>query len=288
MAFGKAETMSLPSTSTVDIETLFTQHGVPPGFNFFTGGVQAVPSAALAPNEKAAVTNMFNGGLTTLEKISPRLAAEIRPQLPLVLAFASVAKGKFQNLKPVTFPSQAGMIGANWLFPQAIKYIATPSATNPAYTSYPADSWNLSLTAGTQVDLFGQSSFTQNTPPTTTSTLTVSNYFKPSPTNGQRELILVLNNGLIEVGSTPALEQFQLLTQNENKYGPYTVEPINEITIEDNKAIYQYPTPLGAFALYHDVGTDWTAMPINTQTSTIKILGIVFYEHELFPSITYV
>ena len=92
----------------------------------------------------------------------------------------------------------------------------------------------------------------------------------------------------LKIGSTPALEQFQLLTQNENKYGFYAVQPINEITIEDNKAIYQYPTPLGPFALYHDVGTDWTAMPINTQTSTIKILGIVFYEHELFPSMTYV
>jgi len=48
----------------------------------------------------------------------------------------------------------------------------------------------------------------------------------------------------------------------------------------NSKAIYQYPTPLGAVPVFYDRGVRWGFLPEVSGTSTIKLLGLVFYEHD--------
>jgi len=115
-----------------------------------------------------------------------------------------------------------------------------------------------------------------------------TNYYRTSSTTGAHSAILVFNNGIIEIGSTPKIEQFRLISEGFTKYGIYTVAPIVEERIEENRLIYQYPTPLGAVPIFYDKGIMWSVMPKVTGTSTIKLLGLVFYEHDFAADLKWV
>jgi len=242
------------------------------GIPVFMGDRESVVYAALESDEVRAITKVFNYGLNQIRRISPKIASDIEPQLSLALKVAGIFKDMIPEKKSYTFPSQTGSLGVAWLFPQAIRYVATPDASNPAYTSYPANSWTLSLTAGTPAYFFGDG----------------TNYYKSSPATGRHSAILVFNNGVIEIGSTPKIEQFRLTAEGFTKYGIYTVAPIVEERIEENRLIYQYPTPLGALPIFYDKGVMWGFMPNATGSSTIKLLGLVFYEHDLFSTLKWV
>jgi hypothetical protein len=253
----------------------------------FEGGRSTVSVASLAPNEAGAVTMAFNQGLAILRKVAPSIAAEMQNQLPVALAMATLAKGTLSStgaVKQITYPSQVGTIGVNWLFPQAVKYIATASATNPAYTDYSNDSWNIPLTAGSLANILGSGTLTANTPPTTVGTVAINNRYQACSLQNQHEFWFVFQNGLLEIGSTPAIEQWHIETAQANQYGIYTTSPINEQPIEMNKAIYQYNT-LGVIPVYFDSGINWYGLPQTTQTSQLKLLGMTFYEHDLFPTV---
>jgi len=253
---------------SVALEELLRGVGVP----VFAGGRDRVDYEELSAKERAAVERCFRAGLEHLERVAPSIAASIRPQLGLVLKFAGVAKATFPESKPIAFPSEPGTIGVNWLFPQAIKYAATPSADNPCYTSYKANLWEMDLTAGTAAYFFGDG----------------TNYYKASPATAKHAFILVFKDGVIEVGSTPKVQQFQIKTEIQHKYGVYTVEPLVEVPVEEGKALYQYPTPMGAVPIYHDLGIMWGFMPTYSGTATIKLLGMVFYEHDFASELKWV
>ena len=276
-------------TGSDSLLNIFNLYGVPPGINVFTGGVSSIQYNALGWQEVFAIMQAFSAGVKVLEKVAPSIAKGFKDQLMVAVAFGAIAKAKFQNNKVIGFPGQPGTIAVNWLSPQLLRYINAASATQPAYSDYVADTWNLSLTAGAIINFLGNTTWTQNTPgSTTTSTISVNNYYKANPINGQRQLSFILQDGMIEEASTPCIDQLQILTQNEQKYGPYTVEPLRDQTIESNKTIYQIPTPVGVIPLWYDVGTVLIGMPFNTQTSTIKLHGLSFYENELLPNVTYV
>jgi len=55
--------------------------------------------------------------------------------------------------------------------------------------------------------------------------------------------------------------------------------------VEKNVALYQYPTPLGALFVSHERGVMWGFMPKRTGTVTIKMLGLIFYEHDFMSSL---
>jgi len=241
---------------------------------FFAGKeyTESVNIATLSREETEALRNVFMYGVAQLEKIAPEIAKDIKAQESLVYKVAGVFKEMLPEKKSYSFPSVSGSLGVAWLFPQAIRYAATPSSSYPCYTSYPANSWNLSLTAGTAVYFFGDG----------------TNFYKASPTTGQHSMILVFKNGVVEIGTTPKLQQFRLYAEGITKWGIYTVVPLVEIPIEKNKAIYQYPTPMGPVIIPYDKGVMWGAMPEASGTSTIKLLGLVFYEHDLFSTLTYV
>ena len=242
------------------------------GILVFAGGRTRVDYEPLTADERKAVNECFMAGLRHLEKVAPEIAASIRPQLSLVEKFAGIAKAVFPETKPIAYPSEPGTIGVNWLFPQAIKYAASASSTYPCYTSYSTNLWEISLTAGAAAYLFGDG----------------SNYYKASPTTGQHAMLLVFQDGVVEVGSTPKIQQFQIKTEIQAKYGIYTVEPLVEVPLESGKAIYQYPTPMGAVPIYHDLGIMWGFMPAYSGTATIKLLGMVFYEHDFAAELKWV
>jgi hypothetical protein len=234
------------------------------GIPVFMGDRESVVYTPLESDEAAAIRKVFNYGLNQLKRITPKVASDIEPQLSLALKVAGIFKDMIPEKKSYSFPSQTGSLGVAWLFPYAIKYYGTPSGTYPCYTSYATNSWDISLTAGTAAYLFGNG----------------TNYYKASPTTAQHSALLVFNNGILEIGSTPKVEQFQLTAEGFTKYGIYTVAPIVEERIEENRLIYQYPTPLGATPIFYDKGIMWGFMPRVSGTATIKLLGLVFYEHD--------
>jgi len=140
------------------------------------------------------------------------------------------------------------------------------------YSSYKLNSWDIDATAGTAIWFFGDG----------------TNYYKASSQAHKHSMILVFHNGVIEIGSTPSIDQFRIVAEGLTKYGIYTVAPVVEERVEEGRAVYQYPTPLGATIVFYDRGIMWGAMPRVTQTHTIKLLGLVFYEHDLFPDLTWV
>lgn len=253
---------------SVRAEELFARLGIP----IFTGDRKEFVYQEISASEKNVVTKVFNTGLRQIERVSSTIASDIRGQLDLAIRMAGVFKEMLPEKKSYTFPSETGSLGVAWVFPQAIRYVATPSSDTPCYTSYPANSWDITLTAGTPAYFFGDG----------------TNWYKASPSTGKHSMLLIFNNGIIEIGSTPKLDQFRLVAEGLTKYGIYTVAPVVEVPIESGKTIYQYPTPMGAVPIFYDKGIMWGFMPRTSGTSTIKLLGLVFYEHDLFATLKYV
>jgi len=223
----------------------------------------------LSADEKKWVGYVFDDGIKHLRKVAPSIASDIAKQRDLAINMAGVAKATFPVRKNYAFPSVPGSLGVAWLFPQGLKWVATPNASNPCYTSYKANSWDIDVTAGTNAYLLGDG----------------TNFYRANPNTDQHTFILIFDGGVIEIGSTPSIEQFHLITEGKRDYGVYTVEPLTDIPLEKNVAIYQYPTPLGAVFVSHDRGVMWGFKPRVSGTKTIKLLGLIYYEHDFLSSL---
>jgi len=241
------------------------------GLNIFAGGREVVDYIELTDQEQEAIHTVVDNVGKLLRRVSSALADDWEAQRSAFIKMGGIAKGLFPEAKPISFPSEPGMIGVIPIIPQAIKYAATPSATYPCYTDYATNSWDISLTAGTASYLLGSS----------------ANYYKASPTTNAHSFMVIAQNGIIEVGSTPSLDQFRVITEVSTKYGIYAPHALVDQTIEVNKSIYQYPT-LGMIPVFHDLGIKLSAMPIATKTADIRMLGLVFYEHDFLSDVTYV
>lgn len=223
----------------------------------------------LSPVEREAVEWVFDRGIERLRKVSPVIAADIAAQRELAVVFAGVAKALFPSPKDYIFPSIPSRLGVAWLDPYTFKYASTPNATNPCYTSYTSNTWDISVTAGTAAYIMGDG----------------TNYYKASPTTEAHSFVLIFKDGLVEYGSTPSVQQFRLLSEGKSDYGAYTVDPLVEIPVERNVALYQYSTPLGAVPVGHDRGLMWSFMPRRSGTMTLKLLGMVFFEHNFLSTL---
>jgi len=224
----------------------------------------------LSESERRWVEWVFDTGIKQLKKISPVIADDIARQKELAVVAAGIAKAAFPSLKDYTFPSTPGNLGVAWLDPYTFKYRATPSPSYPCYTSSTTHTWAIPITAQTPAYIMGTS----------------TEFYRSSITTDARSYVLVFENGLIEYGSTPAVQQFQLGSDGKADYGAYNVPPLIELPIEKNVAVYQYPTPLGAVLVGFDRGIRWGFMPRRTGTMTLKLLGMVFYEHDFLKTLT--
>ena len=237
----------------------------------FTGGRETVAYDPITTDEKQAIERFFNYHSRILYNISPKIANLFNEHKSAVLKFAGVAKGLFTKSKPIKYPAESGTIGIDILMPYFIKYTASPSSSAPAYTDYTNNTWDLSLTAGTDVYFLGSS----------------SNWYKANPQDDQNMMLVIFKDGVLEVGTTPKIDQMRIVTEINQKYSPWVVNPLVEIPVEEGKTIYQYNT-LGILPVYPDLGVKWYAMPKYSGTSTIKLLGVVFYEYDGFSDTKYI
>jgi len=255
---------------SINLRDLFREE-LGEGINVFTGGRDVVNVERLTREEEDAVLMCVRMVERQLALISPSLAADWRKHESAWLKWAAVAKGLFPEKKPVSFPSEPGKIGVAPLFPQAIKYAASPSDTAPCYTNYETNKWTIPLTAGTAAWILGDG----------------SHYYKASPQTNKHAMLVVMQDGVIEVGTTPSAQQFRIVTEIYSRYGIYVANPLVDNTIEHGKLIYRYPTP-GMIPVYHDLGIMWGFMPTRDGKADIRLLGLVFYEHDLFPTVTWI
>jgi hypothetical protein len=254
------------------IEELFKETLAPPmGIPVYIMGKSAsdtVESAPLDKDEMAVVTRCINEYKQGLAKVSPVLAELVERNRKFVVTCAGIAKETFPVKKNYMYPSQSGSLGILPLCPPAIKY-ATPSATYPCYSSYTLNSWDIPITANTAAYLFGDG----------------TNYYQASPTTEKYSFIVVLKDGVIEVGTTPSIEHMRLYTEANKKWGVFVPHPLTEIPVEAGKMLYQYNT-LAAVAEDHVTKLMWGFMPRRTGTARIILLGFVFFMHDFMPDLT--
>jgi hypothetical protein len=244
--------------------------------NAFIGRAR-YPRASLDESEEIAIDTVVNAGLAHMARVAPEVYdAILRPftgakLVDLVKMFASIAKAQFPSQKPYTYPPERGKLGIAWLFPQAIKWTDAPSDAEPCFTSYKSNSWDIDITAGAPAYIFGSA----------------DKFYYTSKTSEKYSAILVLYNGLVEIGSTPSAQQFQLISDTKT-VAPYVVEPMVEVPLNPQKNIYLYPTPMGALFIDHMTGIKWSFMPTRTGTATIKVLGFVFFEHDFYKDLKWI
>ncbi len=253
----------------VRIKELFAPE-IAAGIKMFTGGRDTYDYESLSPSEEDAVKTAFDKSLLKIEAVSPKVASVIRPQRDAFVKWAGVAKGTFPETKSYSYPSTAGGLGADWITPELYKYDTTPSATFPCYTGYVAtasagDSFDIATTAGVASYIAGNA--------------TETNSYKGSITTGMHSFVVIAQDGLVEIGTSPKFNMVKVSTDLETKYAPVAMQPLINQTVEDNKSIYQYNTP-GMIPMDYQVGTIVKAYANDTGVSTIVPLGMVFYEHE--------
>ena len=235
------------------------------GLRLFHGGRVDIEYHELTSKEVNAIRSVISMVEKYLSRIAPELAEDWRKHESIFIKFGGVAKALFDG-KPIQVPSTPGTIGVAPLFPEAIKYTATPSSSEPAYTSYKNNSWEIDLVAGTPAYILGDG----------------TNYYRACPTNGRRCLIVIMQDGLIEISTTPRIYQMKIWTDVESKYGAFPVHPLIEVPLEKGLHLYQYNT-LGVIPIYHDTpGWMWKVLPHYSGTSKLVLLGLVFYEHEFY------
>ena len=255
--------------ATVRVDELFSASiavGIKP--LFLKESVAATP---LSGDEASELDTWINEVKTELSRQSPIVAAIFDENIEAIKAFAQIAKNKLDNKTITIPPSNPGHIGVTLITPQFIRYAATASSTSPAYSQYTLNTWEISLTAGTEAYLLGDG----------------TNYFRPCPTEGSRCEILLLKNGILEIGTTPKLYQIHMYTRETAAQGPYTVSPLIEIPVETDKAIYVYRTP-GCLPMLHDMEYMLGVMPHEDGTDTIPLLGVAFYEYEFLKELKWV
>jgi len=226
----------------------------------------------LKTEEEDAITECVMNHYRLLKKVSPEVAETFRRHLDIFIIFGGIAKATFPESKPITYPAEAGTIGVEGLIPQAIRYVATASSTYPAYSGYDLNKWTISLTEGTEAYLLGSSTA----------------LYKASPTTGQHTYLVVCQDGLIEIGTSPAIIQQKLEFQGqEGRYSPWATHVLVDQTIERNTSIYQYNTR-GVLGVSHDLGVRWSVMPKATKVSELRMLGIFFYEFDFMSDLKWI
>jgi len=235
------------------------------GIFVFSPSKTTIPYVELDDSEKAAINNYLGIQLDIMQDQSPVLHRIVKRQVDagLVEIAAGIFKGKLQGNGTFTYPAQPGQLGVSFLIPQMVNYDQTNAPTGYANK----DTWQLPTTAGTPAYILGSATA----------------FYKTSSAPGQRAMMVIFQNGLIEVGTTPSFRQLQVLTQINESYGPMGVEPLVDLEVEKGKNLYVYPTP-GALIVPYDVGVKLLAMPYRTNPNgeEVRLVGVLLYEYNFF------
>jgi len=238
------------------------------GVFVFSPSKATIPFVNLSSSEEAAIENYLGIQLDVLQDQSPVLYKIAKKQIEagLVEIAAGIFKGKLQGNGTFSFPAQPGQLGITFLIPQIVNYDQTNAPTGYANK----DTWSLPTTAGTPAYILGNA----------------STFYMASSTPTQRAMLVIFQDGLIEVGTTPSFRQLQVITQVNESYGPMGVEPLVDVEVEKGKNLYVYPTP-GAIIVPFDVGVKVLAMPYRTNASgeEVRLFGVALHEYKFFSSL---
>lgn len=272
------------------------------GIDFFSNGRTVLQVGQLSPSEIDAILRCYRSGLTLIQKISKPLYDDlVKQQSPhlegnwmnsgsaAALKFAMIAKGTLASqggTKTISWPPVVGQIGVNWLDPFLLRYSSAQNATYPAYTDYNKDSWSLPFngTVGAALaQILGTATYTKGTPPATVSTITAPSYYQANNATNQRELWFLFQNGVLEIGTTPDIQQWIIQSSLTQAYSTYNTHALITQPIDNYRNIYQYNTP-GIIPVYNDMGIYFAGLPQTTTTThTLPLLGMAFYEQNLLP-----
>src|SRR5271157_2710760 len=219
-----------------DLQKLFMNDPTPIFFGGHTDGTYIPISEA----EDLAVTTCFNSGLRAIERVSPKLAAILRPQLSAYKIWAGIAKNIGSQVKEITYPAKAGTIGVDWLTPALFGYYAGGSAVGAGtqdYSGYKINTpvspntassrlktWDITFVADTAAFLVGSSA---------------SAYYKAA--NGganNNQLTVIAQDGIVEMNTTPSISQMRFITDQASQYSPFVENAMIELTAEDLRRIH--------------------------------------------------
>ena len=274
------------------------------GAEFFAGGKDSLDFNPLTATEEIAVQKAWGKNLAFMAMISPTLAAQfadkqiIDPNDPArkrllvagpgtaMVKYAGVAKAIFPENKAITFPGEPGTIVADWLTPPAAFWVKNPDgstsdqngvgayadvagSTTGATAGLPMNFWDVGMTAGTALYLFG---------------LTSGTYYTSRTITEKHSMNVLCQNGLIEIGTTPKLSHMLVASQVQSKYAPIAIQPLVDVPLSTGVGnqlanIYQYNTP-GMIALMHNFGMRIAVMPTVTAKSRLQWLGMTFFEYD--------
>ncbi|MEM4546878.1 MAG: hypothetical protein QW328_08990 [Nitrososphaerota archaeon] len=234
-------------------------------FDVVSGGRDVVEYEPLKESEERAIERCVMCTYRVMRKVSSSIAEEFLAHMSVFKKFGMIVKRAFGVSKPITFPAQAGTIGVSPIIPQAVKYATTGEGS---YTGYVDNTWNIDLTANTPAYILGSA----------------TNYYRASPTSEQHVLLVIMQDGIIEIGTTPKLKQLRYESEQQTKWSPWAVHPLVELPIDSDRTIYQYNT-IGVIPVYHDLGVKLVAMPYASGTATIPLLGVFFYEFNFWSTL---
>jgi len=239
------------------------------GYDVLIGGLGEQEVSDFSSTEDELFNKFIEDSVDALEKISTEIAKDFEGQAGLFHEIARIFKAKVDKPFGGLLPT-SGQFGAGLLIPQDVKYVATASSTYPAYTHYSSNSWNITLTAGTARYLLGDG----------------TNYYKASPTTGSRAIFCIMKNGIIEIGTTPSFNQFQIKTERVT-YPAFSVHPLVDQPVERGYTIYRYNVPF-AIPVFYDFGIMIGGMPLVSKTSDVRLIGVIFYEYDFRKNLRYI
>jgi hypothetical protein len=244
------------------------------GIRVFSGGKDLIDIADMAAEERDAVTYCFDQTVKKIESVSPKIAAGLRPQREAMVKFAQIAKGTFPETKTYSYPGQAGGLAVDFLNPYLLGW-GSPQTTggNHNYLNTAGananttvvKTWDTSLTAGTVKYLLGYDA----TYP----------WYHGCTTTGTHSYVVLFQDGIIEIGTEPALSELFFKSQLMDKYTPISVPPLINQSIEEGRSIFQYTTP-GMIPISHQTGVNIQVLPTVTKVAHMPLLGMVFYESD--------
>jgi hypothetical protein len=241
------------------------------GIRVFSGGKDLIDIADMAAEERDAILYCFDQNVKKIENVSPKLAASLRPQRDAMVKFAQIAKGTFPETKTFSYPGQSGGLACDFLAPYLYTYSTTKAGANAGQygcngyndsTVVGYGSWDYSITAGTTINIAG---------------IAGGAAYRGSAISGKHSYVVIFQDGVIELGTTPKIEQLFFKSELLDKYTPIAQPPLITQSLEEGRTLYQYSTP-GMIPMTHQTGAYILGLSTYTGTSNLPLLGMVFYE----------
>jgi hypothetical protein len=240
-----------------DAKTLFAEEENA-GISYYDLGNQYT-LAGLSDEEIIRILYFVRNTASLMQRADPYLADLYLKHESLIVKFAAIAKARFARDQPIAYPAQPSTIGIAPLVPQVLQ-----STLNTGGVAWASDgTWDVNLTAG----------------PTPNYLIGTTDFFRTSNTFDKQLYILIFQNGIIEVGSTPAIDQMWLISETKSQYAPWSVYPLVSEANLLGKSIYIYNT-LGFFDLSPTLGVRLAVRPVyNRSPANIRLVGVAYFEY---------